>query len=627
MNNISLHNINTQEDSPVPKQIKRRFLIIALILGGMALYVLLRYFVVMLNPPGADMFASPLTTAERGSIVDRNGRILALQTRMGNITVWRPNIRNLELLASELSPLIGSPEEDIIRIIDNSQHDFLYLKRNADQSEILQIQNLRSQGRLAGINIEPVFSRIYPERTLASQIIGFTGYENTGLAGIEYSFDEDLSPKTGRNGNQVVLTIDTNIQYILEDIAGRAMEQNRAESVMLLAMDPRNGDILGAASLPNFDPNNFRNSTEVTRMDRTAIWAFEPGSTFKVFSVAALLESQAIQPNTIFFCNSEYMQRDRVILSCLRSHGSVNAEGIIVYSCNTGVAYSSDRMGNSPFFQAISNFGFGTRTGAGTPGETAGIFRPVNQWSERTRPTIAMGQEISVSAMQMIQAMTAIANDGILVSPRIVSRIIGDDGRIVREFQSGEARRIISPETARHLRVFMEAGTEDMGRHARVRDLPLGVKTGTGQMIDPVTGAYSTRDYIASCIALLPADNPSLVLYMVLVKPMGPYIFGSRTAAPAIREAAEALIDYLGIPRDRNPQISHTGEITIPTEELIVIGDTIPAFYRRAKSSLVPLLLRDDLQMDIRGEGWVVRQYPPPGTPFQPGMTIILELE
>jgi len=622
-----LHNINRQETSPVPKQIKRRFLIIALILGGMTLYVLLRYFVVMLNPPGADIFTSPLTTAERGSIVDRNGRILALQTRMGNITVWKPNIRNLESLAAELSPLIGSSEEEIISLINNSQHDFLYLKRNVDQSEILQIQSIRSQGRLGGINIEPVFSRIYPERTLASQIIGFTGYENTGLAGIEYYFDEDLSPGNSRNGNQVVLTIDTNIQYMLEDIAGRAMEQNRAEAVMLLAMDPRNGDILGSASLPNFDPNDFRNSTENTRMDRTAIWAFEPGSTFKVFSVSALLESQAIQANTVFFCNGEYLQRDRVVLNCLRSHGSVNAEGIIVYSCNTGVAYSSDRMGNTPFYQAISNFGFGARTGAGVPGETAGIFSAVNQWSERSRPTIAMGQEISVSALQMMQAMTAVANDGILVPPRIVSRIVSDDGRTVREYQPGQPRRIISPETARLLRVYMEAGTEDMGRYARVRDLPLGVKTGTAQMIDPATGAYSTRDYIASCIALLPADNPSLVLYMVIIKPMGPYIFGSRTAAPAIREAAEALIDYLGIPREGNPQISHTGEITIPTEDIIVIGDFIPDFSRRAKSSLVPLLLRDDLQMDIRGEGWVVRQYPAPGTPFQPGMTIILELE
>jgi cell division protein FtsI (penicillin-binding protein 3) len=286
-------------------------------------------------------------------------------------------------------------------------------------------------------------------------------------------------------------------------------------------------------------------------------------------------------------------------------------------------------MGAAAFAQAVENFGFGGRTGAGAPGETAGLFRPVNQWSERSRPTIAMGQEISVSALQMLQAATAIANDGVLMPPRTVSRIVSDDGKTIREFRQAEPRRILSAETARNMRHYMEAGTEDLGigRFARIRDIALGVKTGTAQMYDPATRTYSETDYIASCIALLPAENPSLVLYMVLVKPMGNYYFGSRTAAPAIRETAEALIDYLGIPRGRNPQVSHPGEITIPREDTLTLGDTVPDFSRRSKRSLAPLLLRDDLILDIRGEGWVVRQNPPPGTPFSPGMTITLELE
>jgi cell division protein FtsI (penicillin-binding protein 3) len=170
----------------------------------------------------------------------------------------------------------------------------------------------------------------------------------------------------------------------------------------------------------------------------------------------------------------------------------------------------------------------------------------------------------------------------------------------------------------------MELG---IGRRARINDVAMAVKTGTAQVIDPETRGYSETNYIASCLALLPAENPSLVLYMVIVNPRGDYYFGSRTAAPGIRETAEALIDYLGIPRARNPQVSHPGEVSIPVEEILSIGDTIPDFTGIAKRNLAPLLLRDDLTLDIRGEGWVVRQNPPPGAPFQRGMTIILDLE
>ena len=611
------------------KQIKRRFLVIALILGAAAFYIFIRYFAVMLNPPGAEIFTAPREKAERGAILDRNGRILALQTRMGNISIWRPDIKDIDELAIDLSPLLEISTGEIIRTIEGSSSDFLYLKKQADQSVIQRIQSLRTQGKLAGINIEPVMGRIYPEKNLAAQIIGFTRNDNTGGAGIEYSFESELAPGDGKNGNQVVLTIDTNVQYILEDIAARSMEQNKAEAVMLLAMDPRTGDILGIAGLPGFDPNDIAASTDFSRMDRSAIWAYEPGSTFKVFSIAALMDSRAIGHDTFFVCNGEYTRGDRIRIKCMGVHGNVNAEGIIVFSCNAGAAYASERMGADAFASALENFGFGSRTRAGAPGETAGLFRPVSQWSERSKPTMAMGQEISVSALQMLQAATAIANDGVLIPPRLVSRIVSDDGKTIREFQAGEPRRILSEETAKNMRRYMEAGTEDLGigSRARIKDIAIGVKTGTAQMYDPNTRTYSETDYIASCIALLPAENPSLVLYMVLIKPMGNYYFGSRTAAPAIRETAEALIDYLGIPRGRNPQVTHPGEITIPVEDILTIGNTVPDFSRRSKRSLAPLLLRDDLFLDIRGEGWVLRQSPEPGSPFKPGMTIILELE
>ncbi|MDR2471207.1 MAG: penicillin-binding protein 2 [Treponema sp.] len=612
-----------------PNQVRRRFLVIALILAGAAFFILVRYFAIMLHPPGAELFAAPRQGGERGAILDRNGRVLALQTRLGNVSVWRPDITDLEELAALLEPALEIPAGQIRETIESSGSDFLYLKKQADQSVVQRIQGLRSQGKLPGVSIEPVLGRIYPEKNLAAQLIGFTGSSNAGLAGIEYSFDADLAPRNERNGSQVALTIDTNVQYILEDIAGRALEENKAEAVMLLAMDPRTGDILGSAGLPGFDPNDLRSSTELSRMDRVSIWAYEPGSVFKVFSISALLESGAIAPDTAFVCNGQYTRGGRITIKCMGVHGRVNAADIIVHSCNAGAAYASDRMAAPAFAAALRSFGFGDRTGAGPPGETPGFFRDPGQWSDRSRPTIAMGQEISVSALQILQAATAVANDGILMPPRVVSRIVSDDGETVREYRQAQPRRILSAETAAAMRRYMEAGTEDLGigRYARIRDIALAVKTGTAQVIDPQTRSYSETDYIASCLALLPAENPSLVLYMVIVKPMGNYYFGSRTAAPAIREAAEALIDYLGIPRGRNPQVSHSGEVRIPVDEILSIGDTVPDFSGRPKRSLAPLLLRDDLRLDIRGEGWVVRQSPPPGTPFTPGMSIILELE
>lgn len=615
--------------TPDPKQLNRRFFFVFLILGFSALALLIRYFVIMSNPRGPEFLPSPVSNAERGAILDRNGRILALQTRLGNITVWRPDIGDIEALAADLAPVLELPAEDIRGTIETASSDFLYLKKQADQSVLQRINALKAQGKLGGISIEPVMGRIYPEKNLAAQLIGFTGSSNAGLAGIEYSFDAELAPKDGKNGNQVVLTIDTNVQYILEDIAGRALEENKAEAVMLMAMDPRTGDILGAASLPAFDPNDIRLSDEISRMDRTAIWAYEPGSVFKVFSISALLDSEAITPETVFVCNGQYTRGDRITIRCLRAHGNVTASDIIVYSCNAGAAYASDRIGAAPFYKALTSFGFGERTGAGNPGETPGYLRPVNNWSERSKPTIAMGQEIGVSALQVLQASTAVANDGMLMPPRFVSRIVSGSGETVREYRVSQPRRIISAETARNMRTYMEEGTQDLGigKFARIKDIALAVKTGTAQMIDPETGSYSETDYIASCLALLPAENPSLVLYMVIVKPMGNYYFGSRTAAPAIRETAEALIDYLGIPRGRNPQITHTGEVTIPLSGILTIKDTIPDFTGVSKRDLAPLLLRDDLRLDIRGEGWVVRQTPPPLSPFQSGMTITLYLE
>jgi cell division protein FtsI (penicillin-binding protein 3) len=612
---------------------KGRFIFFVSFMALLALILIIHYGRLMLKSSLPRPRPQSRSAAERGAIMDRNGRFLALQTRLSNISVWRPEITDAASLAQELAPLLDMPAEDIVERISLSASDFLYLKKQVDESATKTVGALVKEGKLKGVSVEPIVGRIYPEKNLASQIVGFVGDGNDGLAGIEFAFDDELAgAAAGGRGSSIVLTIDANVQHILEQIASRTMSETKAEAVMLMALDPRSGEVLGSASLPGFDPNNIRASTETSRMDRPAIWAYEPGSVFKVYSLAALLDSGVINNNSTFVCNGRYervtSRGERLQINCLAPHGRVGPREIIINSCNVGIAQAAEQLGGGDFYELLRDFGFGSRTGAGVPGETAGFLRQSDRWSARSKPTIAMGQEIAVSAMQMIQAATAVANDGVLIPPRIISRIVSADGKTVTEWKGGEAKRILKAETAQAMRSYMADVTSSIGTgwRAAVEDLSLAVKTGTAQVIDPDTKGYSDTDFIASCIALLPAESPSLVLYLAIIKPRGE-ILGGRIAAPAIREASESLINYLGIPRGRNPQISHSSSVTLNTETLPAIAGRLPDFTGLSKRVLFPLLLRSDIRVEIRGDGWVRRQSPPPGTPLTADTVIVLELE
>ncbi|MCL2264955.1 MAG: transpeptidase family protein [Treponema sp.] len=610
--------------------LKRRYIIFFSLLGAFLVYLLAHYAVLMIKgelpPPPRQSAGLP----ERGFILDRNGRYLAIQIRFADVCIWRPSITDIDLLCDELSVILEMPTSDIKNKINASESNFLYLRRQIEDNTARRLTAMLEEKKIRGVMVQPIVGRVYPERNLASHVVGFVGDRNRGLEGIEFAFNDilDGADNSGK-GSQVVLTIDTYIQLVLKQIAQRTMEEWDAEAVMFTAMDPRTGDILGSVSLPDFDPNNIRASDAVSRMNRPVIWAFEPGSTFKVFSIAALLDCGAVSGNSVYTCNGVYNNFRGEPINCLSSHGRISPREIIINSCNVGAAYASENVTNSAFYQLMSGFGFGSRTGAGSPGETAGYLVPSANWSDRSKPTIAFGQEIAVSAYQILQAATAIANDGILVPPRIVQKIISHDGRTVTEWENGSNRRIISAETARAMRSYMAdtALAGAMGWRAGMQDLSVGVKTGTSQIIDPATRRYSETDFIASCVALLPADNPSLILYLAVVKPQQGSIYGARIAAPAIREAAEELTGYLEITRGRNPQIDHPPSVNIPVGRLPAVESFIPDFTGMAKRTLLPLLLRDDLEMEITGDGWVRRQSPPAGTPVTNGMKIVLELE
>jgi cell division protein FtsI (penicillin-binding protein 3) len=491
----------------------------------------------------------PRIFIERGPILDRNGRFLAKETRIANVYVWRPSIANLDALSQDIADILDMPPGEIRDKISSSERDFIYLKKQIDDTTVRSLTNILEEKKISGVAVESVAGRMYPEKKLASQIVGSTGVDNYGIEGIEYAFNDILNgTENNGKGSQVVLTIDANVQQILERIAGKTMSGTGAEAVMLIAMDPRTGDILGSASMPDFEPNNFRTADEKSRMNRPLVWAYEPGSVFTIFTIAAFMDSGTISDSSAFICNGAYTLPSGGAIACSGVHGRVSAREIIIHSCNAGAAFASERLGNAAFYEILRDFGFGYSTGAGSPGETAGFLLPVEHWSDRSKPALAIGHEIAVSAYQMIQAASAIANDGVLISPRIVSHIISPDGNVT-EWKNAERRHVLKAETARAMRSYMTDAASGI----------LAIKTGTAQIIDTTAGIYSDTDFIASCVAILPAESPSLILYLAIIKPKGE-ISGGRIAAPAIRETAEALIDYLGIPRRRDPQVSQIGQ-------------------------------------------------------------------
>lgn len=614
---------------------KHRFKIATAILGVLAAFVLVWYGVVMLQR-GPYSPRERRAFPDRGMIVDRNGKPLAMQTRLFNVEIDPAQIsrQNLFQIAEELSVILDMNAHEIENSILAGR--YFTLRRRVSVEAMELIEAARREGRMQGVFTIQIPARVYPERSLAGQIIGFVGDDYRGLEGIEHIFNRELSGQdSGGRGSQIVLTIDVNVQHILERVAESTLRATGAEAVLFMAMDPRTGDILGSAVVPGFDPNNHREYPSELYRNMPAFEPFEPGSVMKVFSVAALMDMGVISPHTTFICNGFYERvfpgGEVVRIECpgRTAHGRVGPREIITLSCNVGASYAAGLVSVQAFYQSLINFGFGNRTGAWANAETAGFLREPRLWSGRSRQSIAFGQEIAASALQIMQAASVIANDGILVPPRFVSRIVSADGTSTEwENELVQSRRVIRPETAQWMRSYMADTATIMGTgwRAGIEDITLAVKTGTAQIADPITGRYSDTDFLASCIALLPAENPSLALFISIVRPQGE-TFGGRIAAPAIREAAELLIDYLGIPRGRNPAVEHPGTFNIAGETLPEIGDTVPGFGGLSKRTLLPLLDRNDIRVDIRGEGWVARQSPPPGTAFFPGMMIVLELE
>jgi cell division protein FtsI (penicillin-binding protein 3) len=546
--------------------------------------------------------------------------------------------------AALLAPLLElDPAQTARRFHEAS--GFLFVKRKITPTQAERVRALLEEGRLRGIDLAPEFGRNYPNQSLASHVLGYVGLDNVGLDGVEYSFNDVLSPPAVSRtegpegearevfGNQVFLTIDADIQHLVENRVREALEANRADSVCVLVMEAASGEILAYAAAPDFDPNEFSRAGREALRNLPLSQAYEPGSVFKVFSIASFLELGGVKPEDTFLCTGMYEKRlpdgDTIRIRDLSAHGRVNAGLILKYSCNVGAAYASERVDKESFHQALQAFGFGRPTGLPLPGESAGILAPTSRWSLRTKATMAFGQEISVSAVQMMQAATALANGGLMLAPRIVSRIVSPSGELVKEFGRQPVRVVLSPGTAREVLEMMASAAEEGGtaRRGSVEGVRISAKTGTAQVRDPATGTYSESNFVASYLGIFPTEQPRVIVYVVIHNPKGRTYYGSQIAAPVFRGVAEDLITQLGIRREGDTVVQQPGSVRVKLPPPVSLGEAMPDLRGTPKRLLLPLLAVRGLQVQIEGEGYVVEQDPPPGALLQPGARIRLKLE
>ena len=598
--------------------------------------ILVAYLKLALAPAAPKAQNTPVI--ERGSIVDRAGFPLAVQTNFYRIGLNTRDVRNPELFSQNMAAVLGMTEEELKEKV-SVYREYVILKKKATQAEYEDINTRAVECGYNYVNFEKLPGRVYPNGALASQLVGYMGDEGFGLAGIEFSQQNVLSPEidktldTPEQGKNIYLSIDSNLQYKLEQIALKTMEETQAESMMLLAADSRTGEILTYISLPAADLNEYPSSPSVEKQNKPANDAYEPGSVFKIFTLGIVYDEGKINPNDSFLCDGAYEHKipggETIKIKCLEHHGWLTPREGLKYSCNDVLGQISDKVSEETFIGRIRQLGFGQKTGIELSGETSGVVKDTDNktWSARSKPTIAIGQEISVSALQMVQAATAIANGGVPVKLSVIHKVTDKEGAVLYEHTPEYKNRVFKKTTADYVLSCMETtATTGTGSRANIGDVPIGVKTGTAQMADKVNGGYSDTDFLSSCMAIFPVDDPEIVLYIVVEKAKGE-TYGGRIVAPVIAEAADTIIDYMGMSRGKASSVEHNGVITIPNTRNITLGSVTPDFTGCSKKDLLPLMEQAKGRLNINGSGWVTSQNPEPGTPLTENTIIELYLE
>ena len=509
--------------------------------------------------------AIPLT-AKRGVIYDRAGRELAMSVMVDSAFAVPTEVKDLPTAINLITRITG--EDYNLVLADCRAHKtFCWVARKADDETIQRINSLKLQG----IHFQKEPKRFYPARDLAAQVLGSVGMEDTGLSGIEHEFDEQLRGKPGKMfisvdarkqwfsdvetqpdpGDNVVLTIDKNIQYIAEKELDQAIHDTQAIAGTVIVENPHTGEILALANRPTFNPNLRKEIKPETLTNCAVSYVYEPGSAFKVVTISAALEEKLTNPNEIFDCQMGSIVFNGMRIRDAEPHGLLPVSGVLAHSSNVGAIKIALRLGEDRYYKYIRAFGFGQQTGIELPGETRGIARPPSRWSKVSIAAISIGQEIGVSPIQIAGLISTIANDGIYVAPRIVAGTVPPQGTLQTiAFHPGASHRVISSFTAAEMRSMMQKVVlEGTGRKAILEGYSSAGKTGTGQKVDPATGAYSRTKYNATFAGFAPVNNPQIVVAVILDSAVGPHQ-GGQVSAPVFHRIAQQVLEYLHVPHD-----------------------------------------------------------------------------
>jgi cell division protein FtsI (penicillin-binding protein 3) len=625
---------------------------------------------------------------KRGTIYDRNGLALAASVEVPSLSADVVEMLHAATTPAAEADILHDAAARLGRVLSldaselyarlATKRRFLWVKRRITADEANAIRDLEDpkQARpIRGLAIEGEGHRYYPGRELAGPVLGFVAPDGQGKDGLELALDDELrghleevkglrdrsghllfsdvaTDQEALAGHDVTLTLDEGIQHVAEQELDAAQRTYETKSASIVVLDPNTGEILALASSPGYNPNDYSESDVDARRDRAVTDRFEPGSTMKVFTVAAALASGSLQPTETIFCENGSYKVGSARISDTEPHDWLTPTQILAKSSNIGALKIGLALGEPGLYAAFRRFGFGEPTGLPLPGEAAGVLRPRGRaWFDVETATASFGQGVSVTTIQLAMAFASIANGGRLLEPILVRRITDGRGRVLREGLPHVRRETVPPQIARLVTEMLTSVTEEGGTavEAAVPGFRVAGKTGTAQKADPATGKYSVDRYTASFVGIVPADRPRLVITVVLDEPMVGH-YGGALAAPVFRRVAEASLRYLGVApsqaltrADRARQHAEDGQAAaagpVPPPSLVDLARATSPMTLGPNEIRVPdatgLGARDALKLivaagllpQIEGSGHLVRQAPQAGVGAVKGSTVRLVFE
>ncbi|MFA6783875.1 MAG: penicillin-binding protein 2 [Sphaerochaeta sp.] len=553
-----------------PNRSYYRFFIYITLLATLILLARIGYIIHAHNPQRKN-YDDPVVSPQviRGTIYDRNGKILAIQTPYWGVYFHLNAIDDLQLVSEVVSPYVGmSPDQIQAQAANYTTYAQIKRKINDDQVEPLRLalQRTKLQNQ---VSIQKSMGRSYPALFHASQTIGFTNTDNEGLEGIEYTQQDLLSPypQVGTDeptyGQDITLTLDIDIQYLLDLQLQHIADEHNPDYGIALVLDANNADILGMSSYPWYDPNSLFRSTEEQKRNHVVNHLYEPGSVFKIFSLAAVMEANQADLLTPFECDGTYTfdsgNGNKTTINCTEPHGTVDPKTMIQKSCNGAIVHWALQTDEQEFASILDAFGFNSRYDIDLPSQARSHIATPDLWSGRSQATISFGQELSTTALHLGVAATSFTNGGDLLLPHLILRTtsLNADKENVTLYERERTiqDKVISKEVAQEMLAYMHSASESGGTgiKAAVEGISIGVKTGTAQILNPVSNSYEDGTVLASTLAIVPIENPKYIIYIAAGNPKGNTIWGSNIASPAIGEIIKALVSQGKLISDKSP--------------------------------------------------------------------------